>query len=104
MCQYYAHVHRCKHVSYHFARFCKTGGLIQTPCPGRRQIWATLALDEACDEVLPTVVTTTPGDPGEELPFTGVDTGIVAAIAALMLGVGATLLGVTRRLGDESGS
>jgi hypothetical protein len=65
---------------------------------------AEALLDEACDEVLPTVVTTTPGDPGEELPFTGVDTGIVAAIAALMLGVGATLLGVTRRLGDESGS
>lgn len=62
--------------------------------------------DDECTSVLPTVVTTPPdGDvDDDELPFTGMETGLVAGIAALLLAIGAAMLLMTRRLGDESNS
>jgi hypothetical protein len=65
---------------------------------------AEALLDEDCEEVLPPVVTTTPGDEvdDEELPFTGMDSGVFAAIAAVLLLAGISLLGFSRRVGEES--
>ncbi|OLN84453.1 hypothetical protein CCHL11_08228 [Colletotrichum chlorophyti] len=51
MCQYYAHAFTCKHQSLTFARFCQPASLIQKPC-GRRQVWQTICLDDACEECL----------------------------------------------------
>ncbi|KAK3499371.1 uncharacterized protein B0T23DRAFT_369794 [Neurospora hispaniola] len=49
MCQYYAHVFTCKHVSLTFARFCPSASMIQTRC-GERQIWQTIRMAESCEE------------------------------------------------------
>ncbi|HEX6946231.1 MAG TPA: hypothetical protein VF246_02655 [Acidimicrobiia bacterium] len=57
--------------------------------------------EDDCTEVLPTVVTTTPEDPEDELPFTGFDSDILFGIALVLSAIGATLLVMTRRLGDE---
>ena len=65
----------------------------------------TTTVDEPEDdpEVLPTVVTTTPDEvDDEELPFTGLDSDIMFAISVVLLGLGAALLAMTRRLGDDS--
>ncbi|ROT43151.1 hypothetical protein SODALDRAFT_375364 [Sodiomyces alkalinus F11] len=51
MCQYYAHVFVCKHLTFAFARFCHPASLIQKPC-SKRQIWHTIHLEEACDECI----------------------------------------------------
>ncbi|KAL2760556.1 hypothetical protein ACRALDRAFT_205513 [Sodiomyces alcalophilus JCM 7366] len=51
MCQYYAHVFACKHLTFAFARFCHPASLIQKPC-SKRQIWQTIHLEEACEECI----------------------------------------------------
>jgi hypothetical protein len=58
--------------------------------------------DRDCTEVEGTVVTTTPEpEPEEELPFTGVDTGLMSGLAIALLGAGALLLTITRKLENE---
>ena len=54
------------------------------------------------DEVLPTVVTTVPDEvDDEELPFTGVDSDIMLGLAVVLLGGGALLLLMTRKLEEN---
>ncbi len=54
--------------------------------------------DDPEDEVLPTVVTTAPGEvDDDELPFTGLDSEVMVGLAILFLGAGAALLAMTRR-------
>jgi type II secretory pathway pseudopilin PulG len=51
------------------------------------------------DTVLPTVVTSTPDEvDDEELPFTGVNSELMIALAILFLALGAALLALTRRV------
>lgn len=49
MCQYYAHAYTCKHLTYSFARYCPSAGLVQRPC-AVRDVWHTIGMDAACDE------------------------------------------------------
>ncbi len=53
-------------------------------------------------EVLPTVVTTAPDDvDDDELPFTGMDTDVMIGLAVVLLGVGATVLAMTRKVAEK---
>ena len=59
--------------------------------------------DQDCTEVSPTVVTSVPDEvDDEELPFTGFDSDILFGLSALLLGAGALLLVMTRRISDEA--
>lgn len=49
MCQWYAHVYSCKHVTYALGKYCTSGGLVQTPCQ-KKSIWQTIRMGEDCED------------------------------------------------------
>ncbi|MCI0544348.1 MAG: hypothetical protein L0Z49_07850 [Actinobacteria bacterium] len=85
---------------------CDESGAIVTVGPndeGYDEAFDTVEEAERdCTLVEGTVVTTTPSTTGaEELPFTGLDTGLMSGLAMVLLGIGAMLLTVTRRLEEH---
>jgi hypothetical protein len=47
-----------------------------------------------------TVVTTSPDVDADELPFTGLDSEVLVGLAVVLLGLGAALLTMTRRVSE----